>query len=317
MRESIAGYADGILERTVEDGSVGAVAGELASIRAVVEGSEDLLRVLSDPGVPAAARRGVANDLFSERVSAASLRLVSFLIDADKATEILDDIVWLEERAGAARDGLVAIGEGPLGRHAASERLLGYAIAVLEGVPSTGRPGATSLGEIEDELFRFLRVVEGAGTLRSALTDRDVPARARHALVIDLLSGKATAETARLASYATTVGRPRDYLTLLDELVTRVAEESNRRVADVRSAVDLDDEQRRRLREALGRVVGRQVEVRVDVDRRVLAGFVATIGDTVVDGSARHRLDQLKERLVMPEATIDTQGPTIEGDQPR
>jgi F-type H+-transporting ATPase subunit delta len=117
------------------------------------------------------------------------------------------------------------------------------------------------------------------------------------------LGGKATDATTAMAGYATVVGRPRDYLSLLSELVERVAEESNRRIADVRAAVALDDNQRRRLGAALQRVTGRNIEVRDAVDPRVLGGFVATIGDTVVDGSARHRLDLLKERLLMPEAS--------------
>ncbi|HLI24003.1 MAG TPA: F0F1 ATP synthase subunit delta, partial [Acidimicrobiales bacterium] len=165
--------------------------------------------------------------------------------------------------------------------------------------------------------FRFARVVEGTDDLRSALTDRDVPAPARRRLVVDLLQGRASAETVRLAAYATGVGRARDYLLLLDELVARVAEESNRRVAEVRAAVDLDDGQRRRLAAALGRIVGRDVDLRVEVDRQVLGGFVATIGDTVVDGSVRHRLDLLKERLIMPEANINTDTATEEGEQGR
>ena len=102
--------------------------------------------------------------------------------------------------------------------------------------------------------------------------------------------------------YATQVGRPRDYEALLGTLVDRVAAESNRRLAEVRTAVELDDDRRRQLAGALSRVAGRSVDVRVTVDPTVLGGFVATIGDTVVDGSTRHRLDLLKDRLDTPEA---------------
>lgn len=312
MRESIAGYTDAVLEGAGQQGSIARVAGDLSAVRSLVQGSEDLARVLSDPGVPAPARRGVMSDLLSSRVAEESLRLVTFAVDADRATEFVEDLAWVEQRAVAARDHLVAIGEGPLGRHAAGERLDGYASAVLESLADS-----RSLGEVEDELFRFLRVIDGNDQLRAVLGDRDVPLAARRGLVNDLLSAKATAETTRLAVYATGVGRARDYLTLLEELVERVAQETNRRVAEVRSAVELDDGQRRRLAGALGRIVGRDVDVRVDVDRRVLGGFVATIGDTVVDGSVRHRLDQLKERLVLPEAGVNIESPTNEGDQPR
>ncbi|HLI24561.1 MAG TPA: F0F1 ATP synthase subunit delta, partial [Acidimicrobiales bacterium] len=120
MRDSIAGYADAVLEQVEQSGDVAGVAQELASVRDLVEGSQDLSRVLSDTGVPAAARRNVLTDLLSGEVSEETLRMVAYAVDADRATELLEDLRWLEERAVAARDHLVAIGEGPLGRHAAA-----------------------------------------------------------------------------------------------------------------------------------------------------------------------------------------------------
>ena len=42
---------------------------------------------------------------------------------------------------------------------------------------------------------------------------------------------------------------------------------------------------------------GKEVEVKVVVDPNVLGGVVARVGDTVIDGTVRHRLDQLKERI--------------------
>ena len=59
----------------------------------------------------------------------------------------------------------------------------------------------------------------------------------------------------------------------------------------------LDDAQVQRLATALGRATKKNIEVRVVVDPTVMGGLVATIGDTVIDGTVRHRLDQLKETL--------------------
>jgi F-type H+-transporting ATPase subunit delta len=299
VRESIAGYADAVVERAAEAGSLPAVASDLTAVQGLLDSSDDLRSVLVDPGLPAHVRRAVVTDLLKSRIDADALRLVAFAAETDRATEFADDLSWLAARVAAARDNLVAVGGTPLGRHAAAERLNGYASAVLEAVADSG-----DLGEVEDEMFRFSRVVDGSDGLRTALGDGDLPAAVRRGLVVDLLSGKASAATTGMAAYATQVGRPRDYTSLLGELVERVAEESNRRVAEVRAAVDMDDGQRRRLGEALKRLTGRDVDVRVAVDRSVLGGFVATIGDTVVDGSARHRLDLLKERLVAAEPTI-------------
>lgn len=300
MRDSIAGYTDAVLEG-LDAPTLGVIAGDLAGIGQLLGTNEDLMSVLSDPGVPAPSRRGVLTDLFGGRVDGRSLRLVNFAADTDRATEFPEDVEWLTTRAAAARDGLEAVGSGPLGRRTAGERMEGYTTAVLDTIEDKG-----TLGEIEDELFRFLRIVEGTPELRTALESREVPAPRRRRVVADLLGARATAATTRLAGYATGVGRPRDYLQLLEEVLDRVASESNRRVAEVRSFLPLEEDQRARLGAALKRLTGRDVDVRVTVDRRVLGGFVATVGDTVVDGSARHRLDLLKERLTLPEATLGT-----------
>ena len=307
MRQSIRGYADGLIslsKRSADSGAPGwatlaTVTSDLVSVRAVLAGSEDLRRALSDPGIPLAARRGVLHDLFVSRIDAGTMHLLDFVLGADRATETVADLDWLSERLEAAAKRMEPVGDVVLGTKAAEERLDGYATALLETVQ-----GAPALSAIEDELFRFSQVVAGSEPLRTALTDREVPAPNRRKVVNDLLTGKVGAVTASLAEYATLVGRPRDFEAFLGVLIDRIAAESNRRLADVRSAVELDDRQRAALAAALGRAVGRDVEVRVTIDPSVVAGFVATIGDTVVDGSARHQLELLKERLVSPEVRI-------------
>ena len=302
MRQSIRGYADGVIDLARRGGpDLATLASEVGAVRDVLAGSEDLRRVLSDPGVALASRRSVLGDIFGAHVGAPTMRLLHFVLEADRATETVVDIGWMAERLDAAGRGLVPTGDVVLGHRGAEERIEGYATAVLETLDRD-----RGLAEVEDELFRFQRVVAGADELRAALTNRDLPVSARRSVVTDLLADRASAATTALASYATQVGRPRDYESLLEALVERVAAEANRRLAEVRSAVDLDEEQRLKLGEALGRAVGHDVDVRVTVDPSVIAGFVATIGDTVVDGTARHRLDLLKERLVMPEVNITT-----------
>jgi F-type H+-transporting ATPase subunit delta len=307
LRQSIRGYTDGLIALAARPASGGTpgwaalatVTSDIVAVRAVLAESEDLRRALSDPDIPLAARRGILHDLFGSRIDAATLRVLDFILGADRATESVDDLEWLSERLNAAAKRLEPVGDIVLGTKAAEERLDGYAAALLETVH-----GAPALTALEDELFVFSQAVAGSEPLRQALTDREVPAPIRRKVVSDLLAGKAGAITASLAEYATQVGRPRDFEAFLGLLIDRVAAESNRRLADVRSAVELDDGQRAALATALGRAVGREVEVRVTVDPSVVAGFVATIGDTVVDGSARHQLELLKERLVSPEVRI-------------
>ena len=92
-------------------------------------------------------------------------------------------------------------------------------------------------------------------------------------------------------------GRAADLPAIARVLVERQARSTGRDVAEVRAAVALSDEQKSRLAASLAKATGREVELKVIVDPSVLGGVVTTIGDTVIDGSVRSRLTQVKSHL--------------------
>jgi F-type H+-transporting ATPase subunit delta len=175
---------------------------------------------------------------------------------------------------------------------ASSPRVEAYANAMLEVARVEGH-----LAEIEDELFRFARTVEGSDELRMALSDPTLPADRRVAIVNDLLGAKALRTSVALALFVVAAGRAADLPEIVDQFVELAAAERRRAVAEVRSAVPLTPEQIERLRTALNRATGKDVEVKVVVDATVLGGLVARVGDVVIDGSVRRRLEQLKEQI--------------------
>ncbi len=171
-------------------------------------------------------------------------------------------------------------------------RIEGYARALFEIARAEG-----TLDEVEDELFRFARSYESSDELRSALTDDMIPAAKRQAIVEDLLGGKATSTTTQLVSMVVGSGRGRDLPAIIDKLVARASSAKNLEVAEVRSAVALTSDQQDRLKAALANATGKQVNLKVIVDPSILGGIVATVGDSVIDGSVRTRVDQLKSRI--------------------
>ncbi|MGH9026237.1 MAG: ATP synthase F1 subunit delta [Acidimicrobiia bacterium] len=171
-------------------------------------------------------------------------------------------------------------------------RIESYARALVEVARAEGL-----LVDVEDDLFRFARVFEGSDDLRRALTDPAVPPGRRMAVVEDLMGAKTLQLSASLASLVVGAGRASDLPAIVDRFVALAAEERSRELAEVRSAVALTAEQTARLADALSHATGKQVEVKVIVDDRVMGGIVARIGDVVIDGTVRHRIEQLKERL--------------------
>jgi F-type H+-transporting ATPase subunit delta len=298
VRNLVWGYSSAVLETARDTGRLEQVGSELSGFARALERAPDLLRVLTDPAVPVHTRRAVVEDLLLPRVSGETVRLVSYATAAERATDLPAVVDELARRVQAETGRAEPLDEPSAGRSAVRERLHGYASAVFEEVEAEGE---APLEECEDELFRLARVVEGSPDLNSVLTDPDVAVATRLAILDDLLAARVQPLTQRLVRYAVRTGRGRDLVATLDWLVDRAAAERNLKVADVRSAVDLDEDQRSRLGESLSRVVGRSVEVRVAPDPSLIAGMVAVVGDLLVDGSVRHRLDQLKIDLTKPD----------------
>ena len=172
------------------------------------------------------------------------------------------------------------------------QQIDGYAAALFEVARSED-----VLGRVGDELFRFSRAVESAPELRSALTDPGSAGDAKARIVDELLAGKVHPVTSRLLNLVIEAGLARDLSRLADAFNAKAQASGQAAVAEVRVAAPLDEDQRRRLAEALSQTVGRPIDIKVIVDPAVLGGVVTTIGDEVIDGSVRRRLEQLRDSL--------------------
>ncbi len=173
-----------------------------------------------------------------------------------------------------------------------AERSDAYATAFLAVISAED-----TLGEVEDELFRFARILEGNDALLETLSDPHLEPARRQQVIVDLLDGKAQPTTVNLVGLVVGNGRARELPAIVDALVALGAASRQSAVAEVRSAIALSGEQTARLADALGRATGKNVEVKVTVDPTVQGGLVAQVGDTVIDGSVRRRLEQLRAAL--------------------
>lgn len=288
MKPALEGYASAVLG--VPGSDVAALAAELAAIDRLFASNPALRAALTDTAVPAHSRRAVLDALLNGKVSDQARRAAAFAASAVSAPDVPGAIDWLAHRARQAALGDADF-ESPLSHLAARQRIGGFSAFVLEG-ESTGQ-----LEEIEDELFRFARTVEATPALRRALTDRDLPVGARQGVVRELLAGKVSGATQRLAEYVIVGGRARDTVGTLDWLVEETARARGWRVARVRSAAAIDGGASDDLTRSLTSLTGSSVEIRVTLDPMLLAGLVVQIGDLQVDASARGRLDVLREHM--------------------
>lgn len=173
-----------------------------------------------------------------------------------------------------------------------AERTAGYASAIYELARAEG-----DLARVEGELATIARAIDESADLRSSLTDPALPLDRKRAIIDDLIGGRASRTTGVVISMVTGLNRMGE----LGEIAKRLSELSaasvGKKLAEVRSAFQLDDATVQRLAAALEKQTGTPVEVRTVVDPSIVGGIVTRVGDTVIDGSVRSQLESLRQSL--------------------
>ncbi len=166
----------------------------------------------------------------------------------------------------------------------------GYAAGLLA---VAGAEGDANI--VVDELFRIAGTFAQSTELRATLEDAAVPLDRKLAVVSDLLGSRASRVTVSLIEMLVSTGRIGEF----GEIVARITELSAAAeelvVAEVRSAISLDEATLDRLTKKLAAATGKAVSIRAVVDPTVIGGVIAKVGDTVFDGSVRSRLQDLRE----------------------
>mgnify|MGYP001214862242 CR=1 FL=1 len=197
---------------------------QLFGATAVIDGSGTLRRALTDPSREGADRAALARRLFGGKVSDQAIDVIATLAAQrwSDSSDLADSLEQLGVRA------------------------------VLSSAEYGGR-----IDQVEDELFRFERIVAADPALREALTDRRASGPDKAGLVSKLLDGKASPETIQLARQVVLAPRNRRFDRGISAYLKVASQLRDELTGIVTAAVPLDDEQRRRLGEALATLYGR------------------------------------------------------------
>jgi F-type H+-transporting ATPase subunit delta len=259
LAAKVTGGATG--EGEASDG--GRTADDLFGAAAVLRRETTLRRTLTDGSLPAEPKVGLVRQIFGGAMSSASTGLLSAAVSRS----------WTAPRDLA--DALENLG----------------VVAVVRGAEQRGEADA-----LETELFSFGRLVADNAELRDALSDPVRSVEDKQALVSQLLEGRATAATVRLAQQSVT-GSYRTVALAVEDYQNIAARHRERLVATVRVAHGLSEDDERRLAEALQGQYGRPVHLNTLIDPDVIGGMRVEIGDDVIDGTVSNRLDEARRRL--------------------
>jgi F-type H+-transporting ATPase subunit delta len=92
-------------------------------------------------------------------------------------------------------------------------------------------------------------------------------------------------------------GRPRAIEPMIGHFGALLRAERGIVLAEVRTALPLEEEQRRAVSARLGELTGETIEMNEVVDESLIGGIAVRIGDRLYDASVRNRLERLRARL--------------------
>ena len=223
--------------------------------------TERALRIaVADTSLDSSQREGIVRDVFGNKVAEPTLDILTAAAQQEWSTP-------REFRAGLVN----------LGRRA------------LElGAKEQGQ-----LEEVENELYQLSTLLEGEKELTQLLSDRTATPAQKRGLLASVIYGKVTMFTEALALQV--IGRPHhNPVDDLAELAAGVAEQRGKAVARVKAAEALSDTQRDALARKLEQIYGREMAIHSEVDPSLLGGMVVRVGDEVIDGSTRGKINRLR-----------------------
>lgn len=236
---------------------------DLGAVAAVLDEQPVIRRHLADPAVHQQARRKLVEALFAGKLSPLSLEVLGDVV-APRWSQPRDLIDGVEE---LARQALLALAERD-----------------------------DSLDDVEDELFRFGRILVAAQPqLAALLGDVTAPATRRVELLETVLAGRTRPVTSRLLEQAVRSPRGRPLAEIVEQLVDRAAARRQQSVGYVTAASPLTAEQELRLTDALKAIYRRPISLKIEIDPAMLGGLVIRVGDEVIDGSVAARLEQARQ----------------------
>lgn len=256
-RESLAAARESLAALTsVPTTDVTALSDDLAAIAGLLDSEVSLRRLLTDPARSGDQRASLVTELLTGKVGETAVELVSGVVRSR----------WSQPRDLA--DGV-------------DELSVEAELALAER--------AGTLDAVEDDLFRFGRILAAEPELAVGLSER-IPVRQRSGLVDSLLAGKATPSAVRLIHRVVVNPRGDSVLDGVQRLSAIAAAHRERLTALVTAVVPLTEAQRERLTRILSHGYGKQIRLNVELDPELIGGMTIRIGDDIIDGSLAGKL---------------------------
>lgn len=156
-----------------------------------------------------------------------------------------------------------------------------------------------------DEYLQDLRqicdIIDNNEELKAVIEYPQISTKQKKKIFIDVFKGKIDEE---LLSFLLILIEKRRILYLrekLNQFEQIHLERNNVVIANVKSVIDMTDEQSTELKNKLEKMYNKTVIIEHEIDKSIIGGLYVRVGNDVIDGSIKSKLDEMKALMLKRE----------------
>ncbi|HYA90489.1 MAG TPA: F0F1 ATP synthase subunit delta [Thermodesulfobacteriota bacterium] len=155
-----------------------------------------------------------------------------------------------------------------------------------------------TLDRVEEELTRLNKSLDSNSELREFLSNPKISSEGKKSGLSQIFGGKISPITLHWMDMVVDQGRQRRLPMIIEAFFTLAQEAREKVTAEVITSIPLSEDLAKRLEQELSKVTKKRVFLKLMVDDSILGGVIVKVEDKVIDGSVKHRLEEIKNEMV-------------------
>ncbi|MBS3917776.1 MAG: ATP synthase F1 subunit delta [Deltaproteobacteria bacterium] len=155
-----------------------------------------------------------------------------------------------------------------------------------------------SLDRVEEELTRLKNGLESNAEVKEFMSNLQISPEGKKSALFQIFGEKISTITLNWINLVIDQGRQRRLPNIIEAFFTLAQESREKVTAEVVTSVPLSEDLIQRLEKELSRASKKQVFLKPMVDESILGGVIVKIENKIIDGSVKHRLEEMKQEMV-------------------
>jgi F-type H+-transporting ATPase subunit delta len=155
-----------------------------------------------------------------------------------------------------------------------------------------------TLDRVEEELTTLNKSLDMNAELREFLSNPQISSEGKKSALFQIFGGKVSSITLHWMNMVVDQGRQRRLPAIIEAFFTLSQEAREKVTAEVTTVIPLSEDLSKRLEQELSRVTKKRVFLKPMIDDSILGGVIIKIENKVIDGSIKHRLEEVKNEMI-------------------